>query len=88
MGQTQGGVRVRTLRLGKATLLLAGALGTTGFAEICCFLESAARWDWRAGTRGAMRWARQRPQVGQYFWAGQLLQPTTLPVYWEPIPKY
>jgi hypothetical protein len=34
MGQTQGGVRVRTLRLGKATLLFDGARGVTGFAGI------------------------------------------------------
>ena len=39
MGQTQGGVRVRTLRLGKAILLLAGARGATGFVEICFLLE-------------------------------------------------
>ena len=38
MGQTQGGVRVRTLWLGKATLLFDGARGATGFVEICALL--------------------------------------------------
>jgi hypothetical protein len=33
MGQTQGGVRVRTLWLGKAKMLLVGARGTTDFEE-------------------------------------------------------
>jgi hypothetical protein len=51
MDQTQGGVRVRTLWLGKATLLFDGTSDATGFAgmvwDTCFLLEPAAHWNGR-----------------------------------------
>ena len=75
MGQTQGGVRVRTLWLGKAILLLVGARDATGFAEIgFCLnqrrdgiggLEPAAQWDRRNSGRKKTCWelAWQMPET-------------------------